>query len=387
MKSKKINFFSKKASALILLYIMLLSVFCAADAMQIDISTDFDDSNIEVYLDANEQLTLESKAVSAKSAVKNLPLTENALIPGGFPFGVKFYTKGVIVVGISDVETENGTSSPAAQAGIKKGDVITAVNSKKINSISELTKIIEASNGNELTFDIEREGKNTSIKITPALTKNDKIYKSGLWVRDSTAGIGIVTFIDPQNKTFAGLGHGICDVDTGELMPMLKASVVNIDITNVVKGQNGKPGELKGAFTQTKLGELTKNTPTGVYGVFSSLPAKATLEPMPCAKKEDVKVGDVIVYTTVSDRGMEGYNAKIIKINDLNSQTKNFIIEITDKKLLEQTGGIVQGMSGSPIIQNGKLIGAVTHVLVNDPTKGYGIFIENMLAQAEKILH
>lgn len=305
------------------------------------------------------------------------------LCPGGMPFGVKLYTKGVLVVGISGVDTPSGAKNPSADAGLTVRDIISEINGKAVNTVDEVSSLIENSNGNTLNVKILRNDKEHEIKLTP-VKSTDNVYKAGLWIRDSTAGIGTVTFINPSNNAFAGLGHGICDVDTGDLMPMLKGNVSDVTINGITKGTAGHPGELKGIFNTGKTGSLIGNTEYGVYGMLTDLPTPRA-EALPIALKKDIKLGKAQIYCTVNDK-TEAYTAEITKINNLESEQKNFVIKITDKRLLDTTGGIVQGMSGSPIIQDGKLIGAVTHVLVNDPTRGYGIFIENMLKNMPEII-
>lgn len=307
------------------------------------------------------------------------------LTPGGMPFGVKLFTKGVIVVGISSVETENGNKDPSGDGGLRVGDVIMEIDGKAVNTTDEVSAFIANSRGKSLSFRIDRDGKEHILQIAPVFSKKDNMYKAGLWIRDSTAGIGTVTFISPDNKAFAGLGHGICDVDTGELMPLLKGNVVDVKINGIKKGQVGIPGELKGFFSGGTKGNLIGNTACGVYGTLSELPDTSHSAPMHLGLKNEVKTGEATIYCTIGEKP-ESFTAEIIKINNNDSEQKNFVIKITDKRLLDATGGIVQGMSGSPIIQNGKLIGAVTHVLVNDPTKGYGIFIENMLKNMPEIM-
>ena len=306
-----------------------------------------------------------------------------ALIPGGFPFGVKFYTKGVIVVGVSEVESENGFVSPASLAGIKKGDVIIRVNEKNIDTVEEIASAVENSEGNEISFEISRDGENFSVSLKPEKADDGK-YRSGMWIRDSTAGIGTVTFINPKTLEFGGLGHGICDTDTGSIMPLSRGSVVNVTVTDIVRGVGGRPGELKGSFGTDKTGRLTLNSSCGVFGTFFNLPEKASYAPMPVGGKSEAAVGKAQIYSCVTDGENKIYEIEITKINPDSADAKCFVIKVTDPALIELTGGIIQGMSGSPIIQNGKIIGAVTHVFINDPTKGYGIFIENMLSEAGK---
>ncbi|MBR5314940.1 MAG: SpoIVB peptidase [Clostridia bacterium] len=306
------------------------------------------------------------------------------LYPGGMPFGVKVYTDGVIVVGIAGVETENGKLNPASDGGLKVRDIITEVNGKAVNTTNEVSSAVEQSNGNPIILTVKRNEKSMELTVQPVFSKADNLYRLGIWLRDSTAGIGTVTFISPQNNTFAGLGHGICDVDTGEIIPLRKGVVVDVTIKSIKKGVVGNPGELNGYFAPGKIGSLIDNTTCGVYGIMAEMPDVSHSEPLNIGLKNELKVGECEIYCTVHDK-LDKYTAEITKIGNKNEEQKNFVIKITDKRLLEATGGIVQGMSGSPIIQNGKLVGAITHVLVNDPTKGYGIFIENMLKNMPEI--
>ncbi len=296
--------------------------------------------------------------------------------PGGIPFGVKLHTQGVIVVGIAPGDSQ----SPAYNAGIRVKDIITAISGKPVNSIEDVTRIVESSGGKPLDFTVTRGDSEYIFKVTPGWDKNENKYKAGIWIRDSTAGIGTITYIVPETLQFGGLGHGICDVDTGDLMPLLTGSVSDVTISGITRGRIGLPGELKGYFGAEKIGSLVANTHVGVYGVLKSMPQNIISEPIPIALRHEVREGDAVLYTTVDGNTVGQYSVKISNINRNDGDTKSFIVTITDPRLLELTGGIVQGMSGSPIIQDGKLIGAVTHVMINDPTKGYGIFIETMLA-------
>ena len=239
-----------------------------------------------------------------------------------------------------------------------------------------------------MTLECLRKDQSFECKMSASLSLSDKKYKTGIWVRDSTAGIGTMTYYNPENGTFAGLGHGICDVDTTELMPLLRGTVVDVEITDIIKGRRGLPGELKGSFDTLKRGSLTENTDFGVFGVLDSQPESAYGEPVEIAFAKDIHEGKASIYTELdTDTGIEEYEVNISSINRKSDSGKNFVVEITDERLLERTGGIVQGMSGSPVIQDGKLIGAVTHVLVNDPAKGYGLFIENMLGNMPDMMH
>ena len=298
--------------------------------------------------------------------------------PGGMAFGVKFFTDGVLVVGLTDIVSFGGTVCPAEEAGIKKGDVVVSINGSAVGSATVLRDTVAASKGEKLVFELKRGDKTLSTALYPALCKETNSYKAGLWVRDSTAGIGTVTYIKADGS-FAGLGHGICDSETGTLMPLGRAVVVDVSVNGVKKGAVGVPGELRGSFDKVQKGVITKNTETGVYGTLDEPDLGS---PMEIGSKRQLKEGKAFIYTTLSGNTTDKYEIEIEKIYKDGGKTKNFLIRVTDKKLLAETGGIVQGMSGSPVIQNGKLVGAVTHVLINDPTRGYGIFIENMLNES-----
>ena len=297
------------------------------------------------------------------------------LIVAGTPFGVKFHTEGVMVVGIPN---ENG---PASASGLKRGDIITAINGEKVESAESFSEKVVASGGNPLTLDYKSGTESKSVTITP-MTDESGQYKLGVWVKDSAAGIGTITFIDPETMAFAGLGHGICDGAGGEPIPFAFGSAEDVTLNGIVIGKAGAPGELRGSFVGHKMGKLLKNDVTGVYGVLVEIPEALKEEKYPVCKSGDIKEGKAYIYATVDGEGRKQYEIEIFGI-DRAGQDRNFSVRITDEALLAKTGGIVQGMSGSPIIQNGKLIGAVTHVLINDPTTGYGIFIENMLNAAQ----
>lgn len=311
-----------------------------------------------------------------------------SLYPGGMTFGVRLHTNGVMLVGMTDVTTENGSARPAYDAGLRINDLITKINGSPVTDVDEVIEKITGSEGKPVSVTVLRDGSELSFEITPIYSPTDDDYKAGIWIRDSAAGIGTVTYINPADNSFAGLGHGITDVDTGSLMPMLDGTVSDVTISGITKGRAGFPGEIMGYFSSEKEGSLYGNTRTGIYGKFSSLPASITSalggKPMPIALKSEVKAGPAIIYSTDGKNGVASYDVKISDINKNDSEFKNFIIEVTDPDLIELTGGIIQGMSGSPVIQNGHIIGAVTHVMINNPEKGYGIFIENMLRNTPK---
>ncbi len=305
-----------------------------------------------------------------------------SLIPGGVPFGVKLYANGVIVVGVGDVACGTKNVSPAREAGFMERDIIRALDGKAVSEAREVSELVSASEGKPIEFTVERGGRELTISVTPVISASDGKYKTGLLIRDSTAGIGTVTYINPEIGSFAGLGHGICDTDTGELVELTRGTVVNVAISDVVKGQPGIPGELKGYFSSGKIGTIFGNNDCGVYGIFSEYPAGVGSDAIPIALSSEIKEGEAELWCTTDGGGIGKYKVNISNIDHSGRNVKNFVVTVTDPALLECTGGIVQGMSGSPLIQNGKLIGAVTHVLINDPAKGYGIFIENMLASA-----
>lgn len=297
----------------------------------------------------------------------------------GTPFGIKMVTDGVMVVGTGAVTDCNSRAvSPAQTAGIQEGDIILSINGEKISSKKQLTKLVESSAGQPLSLVVRRGEQLTSMHLSPVRSSLDNSYHLGLWVRDSSAGIGTMTFYDPNNGCFAGLGHAICDVDTGQLMPLSQGEIVEASIIGVHAGKSGSPGQLQGAFVANRsIGSLYTNSYNGVYGRLMNQPVDAQTIPM--AQCQEVRQGPVKILTTVSGQKPQLFDACIEKLSlSQDEPTKNMVLRITDPDLLELSGGIVQGMSGSPIIQDGMLVGAVTHVFVNDPTRGYGIFAENM---------
>lgn len=303
------------------------------------------------------------------------------LIPGGMAFGVKLFASGAVVLGTTGVETAEGMAEPAKDAGLEAGDVIIRIGGREFESASELIEVVAGSGGRALSLVYTRNGEEYTVKVTPARDIEHGIYRLGVLVKDSTAGIGTVTFIDPETLDFGGLGHGIYDSGTGTLMPLARGAVVEVDINEVVKSERNAPGELRGDFGRVVVGELWSNSDEGVFGRLSEIP-DTHYEPIPVADKDTVEAGKAQILTTLSGEGIGIYDVEIEEIYTASGSTKNFLIRVTDESLLSITGGIVQGMSGSPIIQNGRLVGAVTHVLVSDPTRGYGIFIENMLDSA-----
>ncbi len=345
-----------------------------------------------------------ASAPAAGTATASRGAPEQVLV-GGMPFGVKFHTEGILVVGFCDVDVTTGGGgcrniNPARNAGLKLRDVIVKVNGQAPVGAASLTKAVEESGGKPITLTVKRaaqshtakkqpgeSGRKTelTVTVTPAYSSSENRYKTGLWVRDSGAGIGTVTFIMPDTGAFGGLGHGICDGDTGELIPMQRGQVTDVTVSGVEKGESGDPGAIKGYFSPGKTGNLLGNTECGVYGIFSTRPPSA-VKKLPIGRKEDLREGDATILCTLDNGKIGEYKIKITSIDCTATGSKCFTVCVTDPVLIEKTGGIVQGMSGSPIVQNGKLVGAVTHVLISDPTAGYGIFIENMLREMPEML-
>ncbi len=301
---------------------------------------------------------------------------------GGMPFGAKIYTDGAIVSQIGEIEVSGQVVSPGESAGIMIKDIITEVNGKKVTSALDVSRAIAESAGNPVSLKVVRGEERINLTITPVLS-TDGTYRAGLWLKDTTAGVGTVTYIMPETGEFGALGHGICDSDTGRLLPLLRGTVTSVTINGIRRGLAGAPGEIKGSLGAEKTGVLTKNTANGVFGVMSL--TGGMNETVEIGTREDICEGEAKIICTLNNDEKKEYGVVISALDRAKTGNKCFVVTVNDKELIEKTGGIVQGMSGSPIIQNGKLVGAVTHVFVNDPTRGYGIFIENMLAEAEKI--
>jgi len=304
------------------------------------------------------------------------------LIPCGTPFGIKMLTDGVVVTDFGTVNGGVNSVSPAESAGIRKGDIITAVNDIPVCDSVSLSDAVQNSEG-ECVIDIVRDDKLLTVCAAPVRSETDGRYKLGLWTRDSCAGIGTMTFYDPDNNVFGGLGHSVSDMSTGITLPLLEGEITAVTITDILKGTSGVPGELCGAFiSDSGTGVVEINSDYGIFGHAQTAPVLN--EPMEIAYNDEIKTGKASIYTTVSGMMPAEYEIEIEKIDyGSTSASRNMTIRVTDSELLNATGGIVQGMSGSPIIQNGRIIGAVTHVLVNDSAMGYGIFIENMLDECD----
>ncbi len=297
------------------------------------------------------------------------------VIAGGEPFGIKILSDGVMVVSISDIDG----ISPANESGLQIGDVITAINGCKVSTNSKLQEIIADSHGDALNVDVIRNEEELNLELTPIYSDENDRYCAGIWVRDSSAGIGTVTFYDPQSGAFGGLGHAVCDSDTKEIVPLLSGKVTGVEIFGVNKSEKGSPGELCGRFINENIcGTITLNNDCGVFGYLDEFECGSQL--IELGLKQDISIGKATMLTTIDQSSPCEYDIYIEDI-DYNSADglKSITVKVTDDELLKNCGGIVRGMSGSPIIQNGKLVAAVTHVFVNDPTRGYAVFAETML--------
>ena len=321
-----------------------------------------------------------------------LPVKEVAVVSGdqryvavsGKPFGIKMFCDGVMVVGFSDILTGTGYKNPAKLAGLKAGDIIVSMNGKITRTNEDVEKIIEKTGEKPIKLTFIRGEKENIATLIPVEDANSGSWRTGMWVRDSGAGIGTMTFYDLNAGYFSGLGHGIKDVDTHQELRLLSGEIVPVKITGIVKSKNGSAGQLKGSFmTTVASGRILHNGTTGVYGK-AYITEKDNL--MPVATPSEIKPGKATILTTINGTQPRQYSIEIEKVNlTTGDRNKNMVIRITDSRLLSLTGGIVAGFSGSPIIQDGKLVGAVTHVFVNQVDKGYGIFATNMLATMDSI--
>ena len=291
---------------------------------------------------------------------------------------------------MSEIEGEdNKKYKPYENTGIEEGDTIVKANNVQINTTDDLINTVNNSNGKEIKLEYISDEETKECSILPVKQENNE-YKLGLWVRDSAAGVGTVTFYDPETKTFGALGHGISDIDTGELIDIASGEFVTTRILNIEKGENGTPGKIQGSIEkQENIGTINKNTRFGIYGTVNNLNSLNldNSKEVEVATRDEIKKGKATILCSLDNNKPKEYEIEIEEIyKDNNYDNKSMEIKVTDKELLEKTGGIIQGMSGSPIIQNGKLIGAITHVLVNNPEEGYGVFADIMIKQSKEVM-
>ena len=297
---------------------------------------------------------------------------EDEYYVGGEIVGIKLLASGVIVMGV-DREDEL----------VKVGDVILSANSQKVETDAELENIVQ--NGETISLEIQRNNDILFVDVEPKYNENSKMYRLGLWVKDSSAGIGTVTFYEENNGYFAALGHAITETSLNYVLPITTGGITNTKIFSIKKGSPKTPGELKGSISSDTIGQIYLNTQNGIFGVIDNKSIYLNNEKIKILRKEDIKIGKAIIYATIDENGKKPYEIEIEKIYLGSQSNKNISIKITDEELLEKTGGIIQGMSGAPVIQDGKLVGAITHVFLDDPTRGYACFIENMLNDMSQI--
>ena len=348
------------------------ATYCSEDGPKVEYENSDDDSF---------KMNLKLLGIIPAKQINVKVVDENYVAVLGTPFGIKIYTEGVLVVGFSDIDTDNKDKNPAKTAGLKEGDFIVSLNNINVYTNEDVAEIIKNSDGELIIARIVHDGQEKTINFYPAKSKSSGIYRAGIWVKDSSAGIGTMTFYSPKHNIVAGLGHGICESETGTLLSLSSGEFVTANIVAYKKGKSGEAGELTGSFSGRKIANFSKNCENGVYGKVTCDISLDSL--FPVALKQEVRNAKGYILTTIDGNEPDYYTCEI-KIRS-QGPVQNLLVEITDERLLSTTGGIVQGMSGSPLIQNGKLIGAVTHVLVDDPTCGYGIFAETMLETAEGV--
>lgn len=350
----------------------------------------------KVNVDLNQRLTIYGEAEDTYTMDVDLfgfipfkqsevsVIQEKKVIPLGFPVGIYVQSDGVLVVDTGEFTSNKGKKVAPTEDILSAGDYIVSINQKEIYSKEVLMEEIALCEGKNIQLGVRREDTLFTANIKPEKNQEGE-YKLGIWVRDNAQGIGTLTFVD-ENGYFGALGHGINDVDTTNLMEIRDGALYKADIISITKGSKGKPGELSGVIayaTKYKMGEIVQNTKKGVYGILDTDDITLNQATLPIALKQEIKEGKAQIICTFAD-GTKEFDVEITAIHQENDNiNRGLELKVTDETLLQTTGGIVQGMSGSPIIQDGKIVGAVTHVLVNDPTRGYGIFIENMLEVAE----
>ncbi|GIN55732.1 SpoIVB peptidase [Lederbergia ruris] len=334
-----------------------------------------------------DEFVLEFSGIPVKKVDVNV-LKDMKVYPGGQSVGVKLNTLGVLVVGHHLVLADGKKVSPGEEAGIQLGDIITKINGKKINNMADVAPFVDEAGKNQKELDISlQRGKETlNATLQPVKDDKEKSFKLGLYIRDSAAGIGTMTFYEPKSHKYGALGHVISDMDTKQPIVVDNGQIVKSTVTAIEKGKNGAPGEKLARFSANRevIGDITTNSPFGIFGNLKKPIANGIMDkPLPITLANQVKEGPAQILTVTDGDKVEAFDIEIVStIPQKYPATKGMVLKVVDPKLLEKTGGIVQGMSGSPIIQDGKMIGAVTHVFVNDPTSGYGVHVEWMLNQA-----
>jgi stage IV sporulation protein B len=353
----------------------------------VDLKRHTEDVALVAKKQGKEEMVLELAGIPIKKVDVNV-LKDFKVYPGGQSIGVKLNTVGVLVVGHHQIESVEGKFSPGETAGIKVGDIITEINGQRVEKMADVGTFVQQSgeSGKPMQLVVKRENEKINTTLEPKKDKHENTYKLGLYIRDSAAGIGTMTFYHDGTKKYGALGHVISDMDTKKPIVVEDGQIVRSTVTSIEKGANGDPGEKLARFSSDRevIGNIERNSPYGIFGKLNNGIQNGVLDkPMPIALSHQVKEGPAKILTVVEDDKVNLFDIEIVStIPQKFPATKGMVIKVTDPKLLEKTGGIVQGMSGSPIIQDGKLIGAVTHVFVNDPTSGYGVHIEWMLNEA-----
>ncbi len=324
------------------------------------------------------------KSIFKVKTAKPQDQREIMVYPGGFPLGFTLECDGVVVVACGEVQTEYGMVNVLENKNIKVGDILYSINGQVITSANHLQQIINRDDyyGDEIDVVVKRKQTFINEKLFPQKEVSSDLYRLGLWIRDNAAGVGTLTYVRADNGRFGALGHPVCDIDTGTVMPISSGNIYKCNIVGFNKGSRGNPGELRGLFLKNgeQAGNLDFNNEYGVYGSVSEEYLKKLSGPIPVGFRDSVKTGKAKILCTIDGTTPQEYSVEIIKLTyQAKSDKKSMVIKVTDKALIDQTGGIVQGMSGSPIIQNGKLVGAVTHVFISDPTKGFGLYIDWMI--------
>ncbi len=364
-----------------------VSATLSSDSSVVTLNQDDKSVSLQAKEQGKNEMFLELAGFPVKKVDVNV-LKDFKVIPGGQSIGVKLNTIGVLVVGHHQVTAEEGKVSPGELAGIQVGDIITEINGQKIEKMSDVAPFVQEAGQKQkpLKISLTRENGKVETELMPKKEKGEENYKLGLYIRDSAAGIGTMTFYHPQTKKYGALGHVISDMDTKKPIVVDDGQIVKSTVTSIEKGSNGNPGEKLARFSSDKevIGNIKRNSPYGIFGELNRDIKNGIMdEPLPIALSHQVKEGAAQILTVVDDDEVKLFDIEIVStIPQKFPATKGMVIKVTDPELIGKTGGIVQGMSGSPIIQDGKLIGAVTHVFVNDPTSGYGVHLEWMLNEA-----
>lgn len=356
-----------RALALLLLICTVVAMPTRALACDVDVKEDSKAAEEAGYIIGSrvlELLTGERVSEAAIPGTNSIEENRTYLIPGGVVFGTRLKERHLVV------------SAPDESGVLKSGDRLISVLGREIFSLDDIKAALSSFSGDSIEVKVRRDGRELSLSLVPREVGGE--FKLGCVLREGAAGIGTVTYIDPVTREFGGLGHGICDSATGEVLEMTGGAVTGVVLGGIIRGKAGNPGELTGILTDKMSGDVRLNTDCGIFGTLDSIP-KSVGEPIPCAHRSEVKPGEATIISTLKNGATLKYKVELYDINKSSEGTKSFKIRVTDDALLAISGGIVRGMSGSPIIQDGMLVGAVTHVMIDDPTAGYGIFIENML--------